>query len=370
MQLGLFISLVVFVIDLFVPRGVCAGVMHILAVMATLTCSKRQQTLVVATVAMIFVLAADIFAPGPGETELWKIMFNQVLIVAAIWGTAFVIYLRGKAVDELEIVSKRLDKELDYASRLQQKLYPNASPRIEGIDVSGIVLPAERLCGDYYDFLEMPGGTHGFVIGDVSGHGVGQSLIMSEVRSALRSLVKSEHDLGTILSAVNRRLCEDAPDEIFVTLMIVRLDPETMTFAYATAGHSGLLFRASGEWEELRCESLALGLSPEAKYETQAELEFNVGDTLLLSTDGLEERHSPQNELFGRERLVSEVRGCGDCSSEQLIKQLIDAAGRFAKGLKPHDDVTLVAIKRIGPLAEVSKRPRKKKKSRGRVRSR
>ncbi len=370
MQLGLFISLIVFVIDLFVPRGVCAGVIHILAVMATLTCPTRQQTLIVASVATIFVLAADIFAPGPGETELWKIMVNQVLIVAAIWGTAFVIYLRGKAVDELEIVSRRLDKELDYASRLQQKLYPKESPRINGVDVSGIVMPAEQLCGDYYDFLEMPDGTHGFVIGDVSGHGVGQSLIMSEVRSALRSLVKTEHDLGTILGVVNRRLCEDAPDEIFVTLMIVRLDPRTMTFTYATAGHSGLLFRASGKCEELRCESLALGLSPEAQYATQAEREFNVGDTLLLSTDGLEERHSPESELFGRERLISEVRNSRGCSSEQLIKRLIDAAGKFAQGLKPHDDVTLVVIKRTGPLDEAGQRPRKKKKSRGRVRSR
>lgn len=348
MQIGLLIALIIFVIDLFVPRGVSAGMMHILGVLATLRCQKRQQTLIVAGVATIFVLAAEVFAQGAGDTEPWKIAFNRFLTVAAIWGTAFVIYLRGRAIDELEIVTRELDKELDYASRLQQKLYPRESPQIEGIDVSGFVLPAERLCGDYYDYLEMPDRTHGFVIGDVSGHGVGQSLIMSEVRSALRSLVKTEHDLGKILTAVNRRLLDDAPDEIFVTLMIVQLDPRTMTFTYATAGHSGLLFRASGEREELRSESLALGLSRDAKYKASEPREFHVGDTLLLSTDGLEERHSRENELFGRERIIQEVQAAGDCSAEQLIQRLVAAADQFSRGNRQHDDVTLVVVRRTG----------------------
>ncbi|MGE0377585.1 MAG: PP2C family protein-serine/threonine phosphatase, partial [Planctomycetaceae bacterium] len=186
MQRGLLIALIVLVIDVFVPRGICTGVLQILAVMATLPSPRRVDTIKVAAVSTIFVLAAEVLAPGPGDTELWKIAFNRVLTFVAIWGTAFVIYLRGRAIDQLEIVSRQLDKELDYASRLQQKLYPKDSPAIEGVDVAGLVMPAERLCGDYYDYLQMSGGTHGFVIGDVSGHGVGQSLIMSEVRSALR----------------------------------------------------------------------------------------------------------------------------------------------------------------------------------------
>ncbi|MBX3435906.1 MAG: serine/threonine-protein phosphatase [Planctomycetaceae bacterium] len=192
----------------------------------------------------------------------------------------------------------------------------------------------------------MPGGRHGFVIGDVSGHGVGQSLIMSEVRSALRSLVKTEHDLGKILASINRRLLDDAPDEIFVTLMIVQLDPETMHYTYATAGHAGLLIRPNGTYEELRSESLALGLTREARYTTSSSRAFHVGETLLMTTDGLEERHSPANELFGRTRMIHEVQVAGSCTSEQLIRRLIDAATSFSRGVRQHDDVTMVVIRR------------------------
>jgi hypothetical protein len=352
MQVALLIVLVVFVIDVCVPAAVVIGVLHLLGVIVTLTCRRRQETLVVAGVATTFVLAADVvaevfFQRGDGETEIWKILFNQAITITAIWGTAFVIYLRGKALDELAVVSRQLQKELDYASRLQHNLYPKRSPQIAGVDVSGTVLPADKLCGDYYDYLEMPARTHGFVIGDVSGHGVGQSLIMSEVRSTLRSLVKSTSDLGEILEGVNRRLMDDSPEDIFVTLMIVRLDPQTMTFTYAAAGHSGLLFRASGECEELRSDSLALGLSRDARYVTQDARKFHVGDTLLLATDGLEERHSPNDELFGRARLIDEVNKSRDCSSQQVIERLVSAASKFARGVEPHDDVTLIVVKRL-----------------------
>ncbi len=350
MQLALVIVLIVFVIDLFVPEGVAASLPHVLGVMATLTSNRRRDTIIVAVLATFFTLSAELFSPGRGDTELWKVMFNRFLIVAAIWGAALVIYLRATAMDELARVSKQLAKEVDYASRLQERLYPKESPKISGLDIAGYVEPAEQLCGDYYDYLEMSEKCEGFVIGDVSGHGIGQSIVMSDVRSTLRGMAKSKRNLGEILTKVNRQLVADTPDDIFVTLMLVKIDPESMTFSFASAGHSSLLVRASGECEVLRCGSLALGLSEHATYTTEDDHMLNVGDTLILATDGLEERHSPERELFGRDRILQEVRNAGGCSSEQLIQRLVTAADTFARGETQHDDVTLVIVRRSAPV--------------------
>ncbi|MCA9026977.1 MAG: serine/threonine-protein phosphatase [Planctomycetaceae bacterium] len=350
MQLALLIVLIVFVIDLFVPEGVAASVPHILGVMATLTSNRRRDPIIVAVLATFFTLSAEWFSPGRGDTELWKVMFNRFLVVTAIWATALVIYLRATAMNELARVSKQLKKELNYASRLQERLYPKESPKISGLDIAGFVEPAEQLCGDYYDYLEMNEKCIGFVIGDVSGHGIGQSIVMSDVRSTLRGMAKSDLSLGEILTKVNLQLVADTPDDIFVTLMLVKVDPESMTFSFASAGHCSLLIRASGECEVLRSGSLALGLSEHATYSTEDDHMFNVGDTLILATDGLEERHSPEGELFGRDRILQEVSHAGPCSSEQLIKRLVTSASTFARGETQHDDITMVIIRRSSPL--------------------
>ncbi|MCA9077929.1 MAG: serine/threonine-protein phosphatase [Planctomycetaceae bacterium] len=350
MQLALLIVLVVFIIDLFVPEGVAASIPHILGVIATLTSTNRRDAIVVAFLATFFTLSAEWWSPGRGDTELWKVMFNRFLVVTAIWAVATVIYLRATAMDELARVSKQLKDEVDYASRLQERLYPTASPTISGLDIAGYVLPAEQLCGDYYDYIEMSEGTQGFVVADVSGHGLGQSLVMSDVRSNIRSMARSKLELGEILTEVNRRLIADTPDDIFVTMMIVKLDPETMTFSYASAGHSSLMIRASGDVEDLRSDSLALGLADIGAYKQRADIPFNHGDTLLLCTDGLEERHSPEGELFGRARIVEEIKDAQKASSEQVIKRLVAAANSFARGEAPHDDVTLVVVRRPAPV--------------------
>ena len=157
--------------------------------------------------------------------------------------------------------------------------------------------------GDYYDFLPMPGGTTGFVIADVRGHGVGPALLMSETRAYLRALVQRLSDVGEILSELNAFLHEDRGNERFTTMFLAQLDPVRSSIVYASAGHLGHIVRAGGEVEQLPATGIPLGIM-DRRVSTSSPAVLEKGDLLLLMTDGIEEACSPDEVEFGRERAL------------------------------------------------------------------
>src|SRR5581483_10317530 len=131
-----------------------------------------------------------------------------------------------------------LREEIRLARQIQQKLFPAPALPLPGFDVSGVSHPAEATGGDYFDYLPLPDGSLGVVIGDVSGHGFGPALLMAELRAYLRAFLLSRADVGEIVGLLNRALADDAPEGYFATLLLARLDPATRSLVYASAGHS------------------------------------------------------------------------------------------------------------------------------------
>src|SRR6185436_14446387 len=102
---------------------------------------------------------------------------------------------------------------------------------MEGLDIAGKSFPADATGGDYFDFLPMLNDCTGLVVGDVTGHGVGPALLMSETRAYLRILAKTNSDAGVILTKANKVLAEDVGYERYVTLFLARLNPESRKVA-------------------------------------------------------------------------------------------------------------------------------------------
>lgn len=254
----------------------------------------------------------------------------------------------GKDASQSRIIQQNQSRML-LARAVQQRFYPKAAPAVNGLDIAGATYPADSLGGDYFDYVTMPGGRLGLVIGDVSGHGLDAALLMSETRAYLRSFASVDADVAGVLTSVNRVLNGDIDESRFVTLMLVRLNPTTRTAVYASAGHETCyLFPREGlRAIELASTGIPLGMFPAARYDSGAKIALATGDVLVLLTDGLRESEDLEGECFGHGRLERAVLGLRERTAREIVEGLIAAQREFSHGTTPADDVTVVVCRAV-----------------------
>jgi sigma-B regulation protein RsbU (phosphoserine phosphatase) len=237
-------------------------------------------------------------------------------------------------------------REMDAAKSIQQKLFPQESPSLPGFDIAGRTYPADHLCGDYFDFVPMDGGSLGVAVGDVSGHGLAAALLMVDARAYLRGLATLVDNLGEILSRANSLLAHDIESIGFVTLLFARFDPARQSLVHAGAGHEAYLLRRDGTRATLESTGLPLGILEHEIIPCAAEISLDPGDVVLLATDGLTETPSPADELFGVARALDVIRAHRDSPAEAIVEALYAAARDFSRDQPQHDDMTIVVVKR------------------------
>ena len=232
------------------------------------------------------------------------------------------------------------------AREIQQRLFPKASPRFGPFDIAGASYPAEATGGDYFDYLPMQDGSLAVVVADVTGHGVGPALLMAEARAYLRTLALETTDVGEILTRLNRLLADDVDPERYVTLLLAKLNADPLSLVYASAGHPACyVLEASGSTKScLKHTGVPLGVPPRCSYPT-APVGLSPGDIVLLLTDGVAEAESPENDLFGTERILSVVRAHAQRTAREIMDALFDAVKEFSWGNPQTDDLTAVVIK-------------------------
>jgi serine phosphatase RsbU (regulator of sigma subunit)/anti-sigma regulatory factor (Ser/Thr protein kinase) len=241
---------------------------------------------------------------------------------------------------------ERIEQELRVATLIQQNFLPKQLPELPGWHVSAYYRPAREVGGDFYDFIELPDGLVGVVIGDVTDKGVPAAMVMAATRSLLRASAQRVVDPGAVLSRVNDLMCPDMPPKMFVTCLYGVIDPTTGRFRFANAGHNLPYVRTTGGTIELRATGMPLGLLPGIEYE-EVEAELDFGQVMLLHSDGVAEAHSADREMFGFPRLMDVVgsrRGEGE-----VIDRVLTELGRFTpRDGEQEDDITLVALRRLG----------------------
>jgi sigma-B regulation protein RsbU (phosphoserine phosphatase) len=240
------------------------------------------------------------------------------------------------------------DFEMQLGSAVQQRLFPQAPPALPGYDIAGAVAPASATCGDYYDFIALPDGRLAVVIADVSGHGVGSALIMTAMRAYLRSLTSALTSLDSLAGELNRLLLADLEEQRFVTMILAVLDGASGTLSWANFGHpTGYVLGRSGSVKaELKSGCRPLGLFPDLTCAKGPAVALELGDTLVLLTDGILETASPQGDEFGEAGVLDVARSARDCSADEIAGRLIAAAQAIAEGQPQDDDLTVVVCKR------------------------
>ena len=240
---------------------------------------------------------------------------------------------------------ERLNRELEIAREVQQRLLPQSAPPVEGLDYSGKCRPASSVGGDYYDFVVMAGGRLGIAIGDISGKGVSAALLMASLQASLRGLaIANPAALSALMQNLNRLVYETSPASRYATFFFGVYDPVSREFAYVNAGHNApMIFRGA---EVLRLEEggLVMGLFDAVRYD-QASVTLQPGDTMVLFTDGVSEAMNAADEEFGETRLMEAVRSGASLDASALIDHILETCDEFAAGAPQHDDMTLVVVR-------------------------
>lgn len=270
-------------------------------------------------------------------------------LASALAAQAGVAVQRQVLLEGLE--AKRIyERELGIARRVQQGLLPRTAPEVPGYDVAGWNRPADATGGDVYDFKRLPDGRLALLVADASGHGLGPALVIAQFRALVRAALARDGEPDRVAAAVNALLCDDLPDDRFVTAFFGLLDPASHRLRLASAAHAPILLYRPGPDEVVDlardCAGLPAGVDADAVYGPPAQVELEPGDLLVVLTDGFIEWSARDHTLFGFERLAGVVRRHHALPAADLIDQLQRAVLAFADGTPQADDLTAVVVKR------------------------
>src|SRR5258705_2069690 len=248
-----------------------------------------------------------------------------------------------RAIAEKLEFERRLAQELEIAKQVQAQLFPQTLPPLRTLEYAGTCIQARKVGGDYYDFLDLGQERLGFVIGDISGKGIAAALLMANLQANLRSQCAIAVDQPQrFLRSVNRLFFENTSDGAYATLFFGEYDDRQKRLRYVNCGHlPALLLRADHTIVKLEATCTVLGLFDKWDCDVE-ERQLQLGDTLVIYTDGVTESSHEHEEQFGEERLIATLERHQECASRELIAAVIEEVQRFS----PHeqqDDITLIA---------------------------
>ncbi len=258
-----------------------------------------------------------------------------------------------KAARERLIEQERMKRELQIARNIQQALLPAELPQIPGLELAARYRAAAEIGGDYYDLIGTGPERLWLIVADVSGKGVGGSMVMTMLRSIIRLESARAQSPGRLLEAVDAALQRDIPEGMFVTMFCALLEPASGRLRYCRAGHNPayLFSPGKGRLMVLKPRGQPLGFSFEspggpAGNMVEEEIAFGEGDLLVAYTDGITEAADAAGQQFGESRLEEAIRESGRLSPDRLAEEVMDRLERFTGGRPQSDDLTLVVARR------------------------
>ena len=256
----------------------------------------------------------------------------------------------SSAIAEEVARREKLNREIEIAREVQERLFPQRLPEIRSLDYFGHCRTALGVGGDYYDFFALPYGKLGVALGDVSGKGIAAALTMASLQASLRAeAMRAGDDLGSLIARVNNMVYDASTADRYATLFYAQFDPASRRLTYVNAGHCPpILLRASSGAHQIerldKAGGTVVGLVPDMPYE-QADIDLCHGDLLVVYTDGFSEAMNPKLEEWGEKRLINAVSSSDRLPAKDAIQSIIQAADAFASGAPQSDDMTLVILR-------------------------
>ncbi len=288
-------------------------------------------------------LLLDAATPGVGLVLLFGVLLTLTLAEANRQRR-----LLERTVQAQREQAARVAGELAAAQRIQNSTLPRAD-LLAGdrrIDLAALLTPAREVGGDLYDYFRLDGRRLFFLVGDVAGKGLSASIFMAVSKALYKSVTlrtppgnagdDANLGLGRIMCLANAEVSRDNGEMLFVTAFAGVLDLDTGELAYCNAGHDNP-------------DGPPLAAVPDFPYQG-ARGRLLPGEMLCLMSDGVAEAQSPGGELFGAPRVHQVLLGCGaQAGAGDVVRALQTAVLAFASGSEPADDLTILALRWLGP---------------------
>jgi sigma-B regulation protein RsbU (phosphoserine phosphatase) len=276
-----------------------------------------------------------------------RLLHYQTYRITGSLGLAALLFSFGYVAVQIALAGERrllsIESELVIAQEIQASILPSKSPEVKNLRVAAVYRPMTAVAGDFYDFIAVDESRAGFLVADVTGHGVPAALIASMIKVAIQSLVPCAHDPREVLSGLNRILFAQLRAQL-VSAAYLWVDTEKRKALYSAAGHPPMLSWRGGKLERIESNGLLLGVLPDAEYPV-CEMAIQAGDRFLLYTDGVSEPENGSGEAFGEHRLEEVVRKNRLSAPSELLEQVLAGIRDWQPAsVEQKDDMTLVAI--------------------------
>jgi phosphoserine phosphatase RsbU/P len=255
-------------------------------------------------------------------------------------------------------LTERMTGELNAARRIQMSMLPkewsgsNAWPPGVNVSLHAVIQPAREVGGDFYDYRFLDDDRLSILIGDVSGKGVPAALFMAMTQTLFKGFASPARTAADIMSRVNNTLCDESHTGMFVTLIYGVLNVRSGALELCNAGHPPpLLIRRDAKARPLQGERHpALGLVRDYAF-ISAQFQLQPGDRLVLYTDGVTEAMNAAHELYGSARLEELLALHAGGSAPEMTDAVIRDVRAHSGNQEPADDLTVLALHRIGTTA-------------------
>jgi sigma-B regulation protein RsbU (phosphoserine phosphatase) len=267
--------------------------------------------------------------------------YGFLILVICLW------YVTSQRViaDERRLVS--LTDEMRAATKIQEAILPRTVPSLKNVQIAVRYAPMTAVAGDLYDFPTVLPNCISVLVADVMGHGVPAALVASMVKVAVSSQRGHSGEPARVIGELNTILCHEVREQ-YVTAVYLYLDAVNGTGRYSAAGHPPPLLWRRGRQalEKLEETGLLLGVRPNEPY-SESEFSFEIGDRLLLYTDGLLEAENTGGQSFGEAALptfIQEKQGLGAEQFADLLLNEVLAWSRDGTQPRQEDDITMLVI--------------------------
>jgi serine phosphatase RsbU (regulator of sigma subunit) len=271
------------------------------------------------------------------------------ILVSVACQAAFAV--ENAQLHEAAVHDEALKRELAVAHEVQRGFLPSATPRVPEYEFFEFYEPANQLGGDYYDYVELPGGRLAVVVADVSGKGISAALLMAKLSAETRYCLASEPSPAAVLGRLNCLFCDSSWEGRFITMVLAVLDPRRHEVIVVNAGHlPPLLRRGPANVEPVgHAEScLPLGVDRDVQY-LPSLVPLAPGQSLVLYTDGITEAMNANDECYGSQRLLTLLSSDVDRLS-LLGRRILDDVKHFVGARSQSDDICLTCLGRVkGP---------------------
>jgi len=333
----------------FIRYNQMLAVIALVTLLATVSVPSLSRRFLILSHHRVLTIGTFIFAAEALWVNLGRPFDINVPSIYSSLGFAVLLLSFGYVALDMILANERrllaIDSELQIARQLQFSILPAGPPKIASLGIAAAYEPMTAVAGDFYEFIPIDEQRVGFLVADVSGHGVPAALIASMIKVAIQSVNGCASEPSEVLRRLGSILNNNLQGQ-FVSAAYLWIDTSSRRALYSAAGHPPLLRwnKETGTLMRIDSNGMIFGVMPELEYPV-CSIPLVPGDRFLLYTDGVTESEDVAGEQFGDRKLEQIVRESQAVPASELLTRMVAGLRAWQPAsLAQQDDITLIVI--------------------------